>query len=66
MFLADFIDWNSVDWKFIIGDIVIPIFTFVIGFGAGGAHERRKSKSKIKGNNNNVIQNVNIGYSKEK
>ena len=60
MFLAESIDLSSIDWKFIIGDIVIPIVTFVIGLFVGGAHERKKAKARIKGSNNNVIQNVNF------
>lgn len=48
------------DWKFIIGDIVIPVTTFVIGLFVGKATEKKKAKSKIKGNNNTSIQNSEI------
>lgn len=47
------------DWKFWVGDVAIPIITFVIGFFAGKAVEKR-AKSKIKGKNNTVIQNSKI------
>lgn len=49
------------DWKFIVGDIVIPIATFLIGLFAGRTIERKKqAKAKIDGNNNTVIQNSNV------
>lgn len=51
---------NSIDWKFIVGDIIIPIATFLIGLLTGGAVERHKAKAKIKGNQNIVIQNSEI------
>ena len=49
------------DWKFIVGDIVIPIATFLIGLFAGRTIERKKqAKAKIDGSNNTVIQNSNV------
>ncbi|WP_295044129.1 hypothetical protein [Ruminococcus sp.] len=54
-------EWiKSLDWKFIIGDIVIPIATFIIGLIVGQSVEKRKAKSKIKGNSNTVIQNSDV------
>lgn len=53
-------EWlQNVDWKFVFGDIIIPIGIFVAGFFVGGGVERRKykAKSKINGNGNTVIQN---------
>lgn len=47
------------DWKFIIGDIVIPIVTFILGLFVGKAVEKYKAKSKINGNGNIVEQNIN-------
>lgn len=53
---------QSIDWKFVVGDIIVPIGLFVAGFFVGEGVERRKykSKSKIKGDGNTVIQNSNI------
>lgn len=51
------------DWKFLIGDVIIPLVTFVIGLFAGKSIERRKNikaTAKIKGNNNKVMQNSSI------
>lgn len=47
------------DWKFWIGDVLIPIATFVIGLLVGKTTERR-ANAKIKGNHNSVIQNSEI------
>lgn len=49
----------NIDWKFWIGDIIIPIATFVGGIVVGKTIER-KAQSKISGNNNTVIQNSNL------
>ena len=49
----------NIDWKFWIGDIIIPIATFVDGIFVGKTIER-KAQSKISGDNNTVIQNSNI------
>lgn len=49
----------NIDWKFWIGDIIIPIATFVGGILVGKTIER-KAQSKISGNNNTVIQNSNL------
>lgn len=49
----------NIDWKFWIGDIIIPIATFVSGIFVGKTIER-KAQSKISGDNNTVIQNSNI------
>lgn len=49
------------DWKFLIGDVGIPIVTFIIGLFAGKTIERRnRAKSKVSGNNNTVIQNSDV------
>lgn len=53
-------EWiNSINWEFVIGDIIIPISLFLAGFLIGENVERRKykAKSKIKGSYNNVSQN---------
>lgn len=52
----------NLDWKFLLGDVIIPIGLFVAGFFIGGVVERQKNKakSKIKGNNNTVVQNSNV------
>lgn len=47
------------DWKFWVGDVAIPIVTFVLGLIIGKTTERR-ANAKIKGNNNSVIQNSKI------
>lgn len=49
---------SSIDWKFWIGDVLIPIATFVIGLFVGKSVERRKitNKAKIRGNSNIVSQ----------
>lgn len=51
-----------IDWKFIIGDVIIPIVIFIAGLVTGTQVEKRKrsAKSKIKGNGNKVIQNSEI------
>lgn len=46
--------------EFWIGDVIIPIVTFVIGILTGEKIERNKAKAKIKGDNNTVIQNSDI------
>lgn len=51
---------KSIDWKFVLGDIVMPFFIFFLGVLVGQGIEKRKAKSKIKGNNNVVLQNVDI------
>lgn len=49
------------DWKFWVGDVGIPIITFVIGLFTGKTIERRASaKAKVRGNGNTVIQNSKI------
>lgn len=56
-------EWlKNIDWKFVIGDIVVPIGLFVIGLFTGKVLERRKytAKSKAKGDGNIVIQNTTI------
>lgn len=48
----------TVDWKFWIGDVLIPIVTFVIGLFVGKAIERNRLRNKtiVKGTSNTVIQ----------
>ena len=56
-------EWlQTMDWKFVVGDVVIPIGLFVVGFfvGEGVERHKNKAKSKIKGNGNTVIQNSNV------
>lgn len=50
---------QNIDWKFWIGDIIIPIVTFAIGFFAGKAVEH-KAIAKVKGDHNTVLQNSNV------
>lgn len=46
------------DWKFWVGDVGIPIITFIIGLFTGKTIERRSiAKAKVDGNGNTVIQN---------
>ena len=51
-----------IDWKFVFGDVIIPIGIFVAGIFIGRCVERRKykAKSKVKGDNNTVIQNSTV------
>ena len=53
---------QSIDWKFVLGDIIVPIGLFVIGFfvGEGVDRRRNKAKTKIKGDGNTVIQNSTV------
>ena len=51
---------QTLNWEFFIGDIIIPITTFVIGLFVGKYVEKRNAKSSIKGNTNTVIQNSDI------
>lgn len=49
------------DWKFWIGDVGIPIATFVIGLFTGKSIEKhKKANAKITGDRNTVIQNSDI------
>lgn len=49
------------DWKFVVGDIIIPIATFFIGMFTERTIERKKqAKAKVDGNNNTIIQNSNV------
>lgn len=48
----------NMDWKFWVGDVGIPIITFIIGLFTGKTIERRSiAKAKVDGNGNTVIQN---------
>jgi len=47
------------DWKFWVGDVGIPVVTFIIGIFTGKAIERN-AKAKVKGNNNTIIQNSKV------
>lgn len=59
--MNDIIEWlKTLDWKFIVADIIVPIATFIVGLFTGKGIEKRKSKSSVKGNNNTVIQNSKI------
>ena len=45
------------DWKFWIGDVAVPLITFVVGLLAGKTIEKRKyNKATVKGDHNTVIQ----------
>ena len=59
-------DWLQNNWQFLVGDIFIPIVTFVIGLFVGKIIERKKAISRIKGNDNTVIQNSKIETSNNK
>ena len=49
------------DWKFWVGDVGIPVITFVIGLFTGKTIEKRiNNKAKIKGTGNTVIQGSKI------
>lgn len=52
----------NIDWKFVVGDIIIPIGLFVLGCFVGSTVERKKNsaKSTVKGNSNTIIQNSNV------
>lgn len=59
--MNDINEWlKTLDWRFIIADIIIPITTFVVGLVTGKGIERRKWKSSIKGDKNVVIQGSKI------
>jgi lysylphosphatidylglycerol synthetase-like protein (DUF2156 family) len=50
---------QSWDWKWIIGSVVIPIATLVIGLFVGRHVEKSKhtkNTAKVKGKDNTVIQ----------
>lgn len=57
--------FQTLDWKFIVGDVLIPVITFIVGLFVGKGIEMKKAKSKIKGSNNLVIQNSEIKSEKE-
>lgn len=50
---------ENFDWKFWVGDVGIPVITFIIGLFVGKTVER-KSKAKVKGDNNTIIQNSKV------
>lgn len=50
---------ESVDWKSVIGDIVIPIAIYLAGIFTGKAIEKR-ANAKVNGNRNTVIQNSRV------
>lgn len=57
------LEWlQNIDWKFVVGDLVVPIGLFVLGFFTGKAVEHRKytAKSKTKGDGNIIIQNSSV------
>ena len=53
-------EWFQDNWQFLIGDIIIPLITFIAGLFIGKTVERKKASSHIKGNDNTVIQNTNL------
>ncbi len=58
--------WILNNWQFLLGDIIIPIVTFVIGLFLGKAVERRKASSRIDGSDNIIIQNSDFSDTKQK
>ncbi len=49
------------DWKFWVGDVGIPVATFIIGLFTGRTIEKRvKNKASVKGDSNIVIQGSEI------
>lgn len=51
----------NINWEFWIGDVGIPIATFVVGLLAGKTYEKRRiNKASAKGNYNTIIQNSKI------
>lgn len=49
------------DWKFWVGDVGIPVVTFVIGLFTGRNIERHSvAKAKVKGDGNTIIQNSKV------
>lgn len=49
------------DWKFWIGDVGIPVITFIVGLFTGKTIEKRISnKAKVNGSGNTIIQGSNI------
>ena len=59
-------EWLQNNWQFLVGDIVIPIITFIIGLFVGKRIEKKKTVSSIKGNNNTVVQDVQVLKDKQK
>ena len=48
-------------WQLIIGDILIPVGTFIIGLFIGKGIEKKKAQSSINnGSGNTVIQNSEV------
>lgn len=58
--------WNWVlnNWQFLVGEILVPFITFILGIFVGVNKEKRKytSKAIIKNDsdNNCIIQNSNV------
>lgn len=49
------------DWEFWVGDVGIPVITFIIGLFTGRIIEKKvKNKANVKGDNNTVIQGSEI------
>lgn len=56
-------NWIYENWKFLVGNILVPIICAILGFFGGKTCEKKKnikSKASIKGNDNTVNQNNNI------
>lgn len=55
---------ESFDWKWFIGQVLVPIATFVGGLFVGKQAEKhktiKKSKAKVSGRGNIVVQNSTI------
>ena len=51
---------NNMDWKFFIGDILVPVILFFLGYILGDNHGKKKAVANTKGNKNTVIQNSEI------
>lgn len=57
---------QNIDWKFWIGNVLVPIVTAIIGLFSGIQIERynnkkiNKAKAKANGKSNTIIQNSKI------
>ena len=55
------VEWLQNNWQFLIGDILIPVGTFIIGLFIGKGIEKKKAQSSINnGSGNTVIQNSEV------
>ena len=53
--------WLQNNWQFLVGDILIPIGTFILGLFIGKGIEKKKAQSSISnGSGNTVIHNSEV------